>query len=524
MSALSDTPRRRSERHLPGHLPLVLVATAAVTAAPVAVAAAIVPSARGGGLAGSVVLAVALSILVAGVGSALWKRHPRAHELVFADLMLWGWLYRLWIERRLGRAARRVTEHHGPSATARVLALERLGRLLESRDAYTHGHSQRVTRHVAAIVRTMHLAPAEVTLCLTAAALHDIGKLHTPREILNKPGRLTDEEFAVIKRHPDDGVEMLREIDDQAIRAMVRHHHERIDGSGYPDGLRGDEIPVGARIIAVADTFDAMTCNRAYRRAGSHKRALDVLHEEAGRQFDPEVVAAFASHYSARRSVAGAALVVAAAHRLWAALAASTSTVGGASNALPTAGLALLIATSAGPPPATVGHARADAGAPPPALAAVAVTRPVTLAAGTHGHRKAAVSPSAPRHRPARRHRPKRSAGHHEPRPGSGSAGGSAPGGSAPGESAPPGTSLPDSTSGAPPASPSTPAPPPAAPTTRTPAASVGPVATPPVTVPGVHTPPIAVASVTVSAVSTPPVTVPAVTVPAVTVPSRPLP
>src|SRR5262249_60653661 len=128
------------------------------------------------------------------------------NDLVSADLMIWSWLYRLWIERRLRTASSRIAAGHPPSAAEHVQALERLGTLLEARDAYTHGHSQRVTRHVEAIARTMRLGHDEVTKCLTAAAVHDVGKIYTPREVLNKPGHLTDEEFDVINRHPPDAV------------------------------------------------------------------------------------------------------------------------------------------------------------------------------------------------------------------------------------------------------------------------------------------------------------------------------
>ena len=199
---------------------------------------------------------------------------------MFADLMLWGWLRRSVAERRLAQAE---TLLGNDPQGASVEALIGLSELLEARDARTYGHSQRVTRHAERIATTMGLPAAEVAKVRTAAALHDVGKLHTPRSILNKPGRLTDSEFALIKRHPVDGAVMASGIGDPEITAMIRHHHERLDGRGYPDGLAGEDIPLGARIIAVADTFDAITSNRTYRRASHHKRALDVL-VERGRQ------------------------------------------------------------------------------------------------------------------------------------------------------------------------------------------------------------------------------------------------
>ena len=173
----------------------------------------------------------------------------------------------------------------------------------------------------------MGLSAAEVAKVRTAAAMHDVGKLHTPRSILNKPGRLTDSEFALIKRHPVDGAVMAGGIGDPEITAMIRHHHERLDGHGYPDGLAGEDIPLGARIIAVADTFDAITSNRTYRRASHHKRALDVLSSEAGKQLDGDAVAAFRGYYRGQRTVALSAFVASAPQRF-------LSWLGGASPAI----------------------------------------------------------------------------------------------------------------------------------------------------------------------------------------------
>ena len=162
----------------------------------------------------------------------------------------------------------------------------------------------------------MDLSPAQVAKVRTAAATHDVGKVHTPREVLAKPGRLTDEEFAIVKKHPVDGAAMVAEMGDPEITAMVRHHHERLDGTGYPDGLAADDIPLGARIIAVADTFDAMTSGRPYRAACKHKKALDVLSQEAGTRLDPVAVAAFLRYYSGKRSVAWSAFFIDAPPRL----------------------------------------------------------------------------------------------------------------------------------------------------------------------------------------------------------------
>ena len=314
-------PARAAERWLP----LALLATASVVIAPALAVWAIVPRGEAALLLLSVPLGMLLSVLAARLGTALWKRAPGSRDIVFADLMLWGWLRRRRTERRLARAETLLgADAEGMS----VEALTRLSALLEARDSYTYGHSQRVTRHAERIARAMGLGADDVAKVRTAAALHDVGKLHTPRDLLNKPGRLTEEEFAVIRRHPGDGAAMATSVGDPAIAAMIRHHHERLDGKGYPDGLAGEEIPLGARIIAVADTFDAITSDRAYRRASSHKRALDVLAREAGTQLDAEAVAGFVGYYRGLPTVAWSAFATAAPQRLFAWLGGLTPGVG----------------------------------------------------------------------------------------------------------------------------------------------------------------------------------------------------
>jgi hypothetical protein len=162
----------------------------------------------------------------------------------------------------------------------------------------------------------MHLSAVEVAKIHTAAMVHDVGKLYTPREILNNPGALTDEEYAVVKMHTVWGAAMLANVGDPDIESMVLHHHERIDGRGYPAGLSGSDIPLGARIIAVADTFDAVTSTRAYRAGSTQKQALDLLSEVTGSQLDDAAVAAFLKGYSARRSVTWFAVAAAIPERL----------------------------------------------------------------------------------------------------------------------------------------------------------------------------------------------------------------
>ena len=202
-------------------------------------------------------------------------------------------------------------EMEGLSTKERArLSLEELVSGIEASDPYLHGHSRRVARHSWMIARKMGLASDEVARVRTAAAIHDVGKIHTPTAILHKPARLTDEEYDVIKRHPGDGAQMADVLRDAALASIVRHHHERMDGSGYPDALRGDEIPLGARIIAVADTFDAITSERPYRHASAHKKAIDILRAEAAAGLDPDVVRAFCGHYAGRTPIAMSSFVV----------------------------------------------------------------------------------------------------------------------------------------------------------------------------------------------------------------------
>ena len=351
-------------------LPLALVATAFVVIAPALAVWAVLPPGEPALLAISVPLGMLLSVLAARLGTALWKRAPGSRDIVFADLMLWGWLRRCRTERRLAQAETLVG---GRAEGMNVEAITTLSALLDARDGYTHGHSQRVTRHAERIARGMGLSAPDVAKVRTAAALHDVGKLHTPRDILNKPGRLTQEESEVVRRHPGDGAAMATDLGDPMITAMIRHHHERLDGKGYPAGLAGDAIPIGARIIAVADTFDAITSERAYRRASSHKRALDVLARQAGTQLDADAVAGFVGYYRGLPTVAWSAFVTAAPQRLLAWLGGLTPSAGaGAAGAA-----SLLIGIGSPQPPVpslnVAGTPKAPRAATPrPAAATVA--------------------------------------------------------------------------------------------------------------------------------------------------------
>jgi putative nucleotidyltransferase with HDIG domain len=165
---------------------------------------------------------------------------------------------------------------------------------IESKDAYCQGHSKRVHQYVMEMARQMELPADETEALKWAAVLHDIGKIGIPEKVLCKPGKLTDKEFELIRQHPVKGKTILAPIRQlEPSMPAIAHHHERFDGSGYPDGLRGEEIPLAARMIAVADTYDALTSNRSYRETRTPGQALAVMERAAGTQLDPDLVAVF---------------------------------------------------------------------------------------------------------------------------------------------------------------------------------------------------------------------------------------
>ena len=166
--------------------------------------------------------------------------------------------------------------------------------LVDLRDAYTGGHSSRVAGYARTTAVRLGLRDSEVDSVVMAALLHDIGKISVPDQVLLKRGSLTTEEFAHIRKHPELGWMALKNIDDfKSISLTVLHHHERMDGGGYPGGLKTNEIPLGSRIIAVADSYDALTTDRPYRLARTQAQAIEELLACEITQFDSRVLAAF---------------------------------------------------------------------------------------------------------------------------------------------------------------------------------------------------------------------------------------
>jgi len=176
------------------------------------------------------------------------------------------------------------------------ITLEALGDALDLKDAETEGHSKRVTAFTIAMARALGLAPERIRVIARGAFLHDIGKMAIPDAILRKPGALSEEETEIMKEHCHRGYQMLRKIPFlQEAAEIVHSHQERWDGTGYPRGLKGEQIPLGARIFAIADTLDAITSDRPYRAAQSIQAAREEIQRWSGRQFDPNIVDVFQS-------------------------------------------------------------------------------------------------------------------------------------------------------------------------------------------------------------------------------------
>jgi putative nucleotidyltransferase with HDIG domain len=192
------------------------------------------------------------------------------------------------------RAAAAVREGRERLREASVEFIQSLASALDARDPYTAGHSQRVSQYACAIARSMKLPPNELAEVRVGALLHDIGKIGIADSILQKPGRLNEEENRLIQEHPSIGRRILEGVQGlQPYLGVVELHHENWDGSGYPHGLRREETPLAARIVKIADAYDAMTSDRPYRRGMPHEEALAVIAKFAGTQMDPNVVEAF---------------------------------------------------------------------------------------------------------------------------------------------------------------------------------------------------------------------------------------
>ncbi len=252
-----------------------------------------VPVREGGNLIGAAVVWRDLS----SIDAALRQMQMSTSTIIaLAALLLWLVLRGVYV-----RSSRQImSQSHALGAalaeTERTYdtTLQALSNALDVRDSETEGHSRRVVEYMELIIAQMPVAPSHLATLRRGALLHDIGKIGVPDNVLRKPAALSEAEWVVMKRHPEHGARIISQIPFlEDVSRIVRHHHERWDGKGYPDGIAGEAIPLGARIFAVADSFDAMTSDRAYRRAMSVKDARVEVARCRGTQFDPEIVDAF---------------------------------------------------------------------------------------------------------------------------------------------------------------------------------------------------------------------------------------
>lgn len=199
------------------------------------------------------------------------------------------------LEGKVRERTKQLAEKHQELRTAYVQTIRALAEAVDAKDAYTRGHSERVGVYASKLAREMNFPKEFIERVYIAGLLHDVGKIGVPDHIITKPERLTDEEYQEIKRHPEIGAKILEPVTFLAeVVPCVRHHHEWYDGSdhGYPGRLRGDEIPLPSRVILVADTVEAMTSDRPYRKALSLDVVVRELHTYSGSQFDPVAVKA----------------------------------------------------------------------------------------------------------------------------------------------------------------------------------------------------------------------------------------
>jgi len=235
-----------------------------------------------------------LGALIAGGVSLIDRKLGWQVAILVLPIVYWIYRsYRTYLDRLEAEK-----KHSEEIAALHLRTIEALSLAIEAKDHTTHDHLKRVQTYAVQIGQELGLAEIDLNAIRAASLLHDIGKLAVPEHILSKPGRLTPEEFEKMKIHPIIGSEILKRVQfPYPVVPIVRSHHERWDGSGYPDGLKGEEIPIGARILSVVDCFDALTSERPYRRAMSPEDAISHLKSESGRSFDPRPLECIVRRY-----------------------------------------------------------------------------------------------------------------------------------------------------------------------------------------------------------------------------------
>ena len=300
---------------------------------------------------------VVLSIGTAAIGASMWTRRRESVDVAFGELMLWRFLRRHKAERTIDESAAALGLGPNWDLKDRVIDLDpdralsvlhRLTTALEAKDPYTHGHSRRVERHVHRTAMAMGLSSEEIKELRVAAALHDVGKIRVPSQILRKPEALDGHEMVLMREHVHVGAAMVAGTASPEVMAAILHHHECWDGTGYPSGLAQEGIPLYARVITVADTYDALTSARPYKSGCGRREAIEVLRSGAGVQFDPHVVDAFISTLPAALPAVSALLIFVRPERMarrvvsWA----RSSAIGSVSTGAVAAGSAAAVITA----------------------------------------------------------------------------------------------------------------------------------------------------------------------------------
>ncbi len=237
---------------------------------------------------------IAQCLLLAALGIILALSYDRfgifGLVILIVSLLLSGYLFKFYIGRA-HRQMKLLSETNAALDRANQGLIEILAAVIDARDMYVYGHSIQVTAYAVAIAEELGLSREEQEMIRKASLLHDIGKLGISEEILSKPGAVTEDELDILRQHPSIGAEILGQMEElKELAAIVASHHEFYNGQGYPHGKKGEEIPLGGRILCVADALDAMLSDRPYKAGVSLDQALEEIKRNAGVQFDPQVV------------------------------------------------------------------------------------------------------------------------------------------------------------------------------------------------------------------------------------------